>query len=101
MPWRLIGFIVLFGIFLAFITLNLGNSSDISFGFRVFTGVPVYLTVFASFILGMLCTIPVMVSIRLKKRGKLKTEEKQPKPDKKGAGDVEELPGADSPYGID
>ncbi|MDR1287093.1 MAG: hypothetical protein LBK08_05750 [Treponema sp.] len=101
MPWRLIGFIVLFGVFLAFITLNLGNSSDISFGFRIFPGVPVYLTVFVSFILGMLCTIPVMVSFRLKKKGKLKTREKQPQPDKKGTGGVEELPGADSPYGID
>jgi uncharacterized integral membrane protein len=70
MPWRLIGFILLFGIFLVFIAFNLGNKCDINFGFRVFQEVPVFLTAFASFILGMLCAVPFIFSIRRKKKDK-------------------------------
>jgi uncharacterized integral membrane protein len=70
MPWRLIGFILLFGIFLVFIAFNLGNKCDINFGFRVFQEVPVFLTAFASFILGMFCAIPFVFSLRRKKKDK-------------------------------
>jgi uncharacterized integral membrane protein len=70
MPWRLIGFIVLFGIFLVFIAFNLGNTCDINFGFRVFQQVPVFLTAFASFALGLFCAIPFILSFRLKKKDK-------------------------------
>jgi uncharacterized integral membrane protein len=67
MPWRLVGFIVLFGIFLVFITLNLQNVCDVSFGFTKVEDVPVYLTSFCAFALGLLCIIPFAVSLRLKK----------------------------------
>jgi uncharacterized integral membrane protein len=70
MPWRLIGFILLFGIFLVFIAFNLGNNCDINFGFRIFHEVPVFLTAFASFILGMLCAVPFIFSLRRKKKDK-------------------------------
>jgi uncharacterized integral membrane protein len=70
MPWRLIGFIVLFAIFLAFIGFNLENNCNISFGFVNFDQVPVYLTAFASFVFGMLCTIPFAISFRSKKKQK-------------------------------
>jgi uncharacterized integral membrane protein len=101
MPWRLIGFILLFGIFLAFITVNLGNVSDISFGFREFTGVPVYLTVFASFITGMLCALPFIFSLR-KKKEKAGKGGKPPKPGKDQIGETGDMPkGESSPYGID
>jgi uncharacterized integral membrane protein len=71
MPWRLIGFILFFGIFLVFIAFNLGNNCDINFGFGVeFKDVPVFLTAFASFILGMLCAVPFVFSIRRKKKDK-------------------------------
>jgi uncharacterized integral membrane protein len=70
MPWRLIGFILLFGIFLVFIAFNLGNKCDINFGFRVFREVPVFLTAFASFILGMFCAVPFVFSFRRKKKDK-------------------------------
>jgi uncharacterized integral membrane protein len=70
MPWRLIGFILLFGIFLVFIAFNLGNKCDINFGFRVFNEVPVFLTAFSSFALGMLCALPFIFSIRRKKKDK-------------------------------
>jgi uncharacterized integral membrane protein len=68
MPWRLIGFIVLFGIFLAFTALNLDNRCDINFGFRSFQGVPVFFTVFASFVAGLLCALPFAFAVRKKKK---------------------------------
>jgi len=58
MPWRLIVFILVFSVFLAFVTFNLDNRCDISFGFTVIPGVPVFLTVFISFIFGLLCALP-------------------------------------------
>ncbi len=70
MPWRLIGFILLFAVFLIFIGFNLENSCNISFGFVHFDNVPVYLTAFSSFIFGMLCALPLAISFRLKKKSK-------------------------------
>jgi uncharacterized integral membrane protein len=70
MPWRLIGFIILFAIFLVFIGFNLENNCNISFGFKEVERVPVYLTAFASFVFGMLCTIPFAVFFRVKKKQK-------------------------------
>jgi len=55
---RLIVFIVVFIVFLAFIVLNLGNKSDVSFGLKTFNDIPVFITAFASFVLGMLFTLP-------------------------------------------
>lgn len=62
MPWRLIVFIIIFAILLAFITLNLGNKCDIDFGFAKIEQAPVFLTVFMSFILGFLSTLPFIVT---------------------------------------
>jgi uncharacterized integral membrane protein len=111
MPWRLIGFIILFGIFLVFIVFNLDNRCNISFGFRVFSEVPVFLTVFSSFAVGMLCALPFAFGIRKKRKN---TAEKgpgpglpAPKPGKKRGKerDVPELnplpPETGGPYGID
>jgi hypothetical protein len=67
MPWRLVGFILLLGVLLGFIGFNLENTCDISFGFKVIPGVPVYLTAFVGFVLGMLCSLPLVISSRFKK----------------------------------
>ncbi|MDR2743398.1 MAG: hypothetical protein LBB98_14790 [Treponema sp.] len=111
MPWRLIGFIILFGILLVFITLNLGNTCNISFGFKTFNDVPVFLTAFCAFALGLLCAIPLSISFRLKKKnkqGKLPSPLKGEKSKKKKQGKVpvEEVPEVspyrdESSYGID
>ena len=69
MPWRLIQFIVTFIIFLLFIMLNLENKCDIHFGFATIKEVPVFLTVFSSFIAGMLCAIPFIRSLKSRKKG--------------------------------
>jgi hypothetical protein len=78
MPWRLIGFIVFFGIFLAFIGFNLENRCDISFGFATIQDVPVFLSSFVSFVLGILWVIPFIVSFQLKKSKAAKSKEPGP-----------------------
>jgi uncharacterized integral membrane protein len=113
MPWRLIGFIILFGIFLVFIAFNFGNTCNINFGFREFNEVPVFFAVFASFVLGMLCAIPFAVSLRRKRKdtsGKTRemVPELSPPGSKKKRGKTREeipeisppLPGDEGPYGI-
>jgi len=69
MPWRLILFILIFGILLTFIMLNIGeyNRCDISFGFKTIPQVPVFLTIFISFFLGLLCALPLSLVKRKQK----------------------------------
>jgi len=68
MPWRLILFIVVFAIFLGFVTLNLDNRCNINFGFTKFEDVPIFLTVFITFSLGLLCAMPLALLLRRKRR---------------------------------
>jgi hypothetical protein len=84
---RLIGFILLFGICIAFIGFNLENNCNVSFGFILLEAVPVYLTAFCAFILGLLFSVPFVFSLRAKRNralGKLKA----------GDGPVPEIAGA-------
>jgi len=76
MPWRLILFILIFGILLTFIMLNLGeyNRCDISFGFKKFPQVPVFLTIFISFFLGLLCALPLSLLNKDRREKSLKPE---------------------------
>ncbi|HCC38225.1 MAG TPA: hypothetical protein DEQ14_11815 [Treponema sp.] len=75
MPWRLIGFIITFGVFLVFAAFNLENSSDINFGFASIKNIPVFITAFSSFILGMLCALPVAFRSGTKKKQKIAARE--------------------------
>ena len=68
MPWRLIVIIAIFAVLLGFIGFNLTNTCDISLGFKTFHGVPVYLTVFVSFMLGMVSSLPFFIFGILKKK---------------------------------
>ena len=61
MPYRLIIAIVIFAVFMVFITFNLDNRCDINFGITKIEGVPVFITVFISFILGLFCTLPIAI----------------------------------------
>jgi hypothetical protein len=76
MPWRLLIAIAIFTVFLAFITFNLDNRCDISFGFYVFENKPVFLTVFLSFALGLFCAFPLHLSIKKPKKEKPARESK-------------------------
>ena len=105
MPWRLIAVIIIFGIFLAFITFNLGNKCDINFIVKKIPDVPVFLTAFSSFILGMLCAIPIVISASRKRKNRHDDEKPKKKWGKKD--DVPELSPVDGggfpgsgPYGI-
>jgi len=69
MPWRLILFIVIFAVFLVFITINLDNRCNINIGFTQFEGVPIFLTVFISFFLGLICATPLFLHLSRKRKG--------------------------------
>ena len=73
---RLLAFVFIFAIFLAFIVLNLDNKCDVSFGIKTFKDIPVFLTVFSSFVVGMLFTAPFMLSLR--RRQKKSNQENSP-----------------------
>ena len=69
MPWRLILSIVIFAIFLTFITFNLDNRCDVNLGFAKFSNVPVFITIFSSFVLGLLCGLPIAYRLKNSLKG--------------------------------
>ena len=70
MSWRLVQFIIFFAIIFLFIVFNLEHKCDISFGFTVIKDVPVFLTAFSSFFIGMLCVLPFIFAFRSRKKAK-------------------------------
>ena len=86
MPWRLIRLIIVFLILLLFIVFNLENKSNISFGVFVIKDAPVFLTVFFSLIIGMLCAILFTQGFKKGKKDSFSqdTEKWAAKPDKRG-----------------
>ena len=107
MPWRLMQFIVLFVIFFLFIVFNLRNKCDINFGIVKVKDVPVFLTAFSGFFIGMLCTLPFALSFRSRKKSKNDQEKGLlGKASRKKGRNSDENSGnsaspAGSPYGID
>jgi len=111
MLWRLAEFIILFAIIFLFIVFNLGNKCDISFGFTEIKDVPVFLTAFSSFFIGMLCVIPFVFAFRSRKKAKAQEKgllaKASKKQDKKSREKIDEVSTADSGlfdkthYGID
>ena len=93
MPKRLIQIIIIFTIILLFIVFNLDNKCNISIIFKNIEQVPVFLVVFFSFILGMLCTFPFFIIHNLRKKREIENK-------KHGAADSASLPNS-SHYGID
>ena len=77
MPWRLIVSIVIFAVFLAFITLNLDNRCDVNLGFAKFSNVPVFITIFSSFVLGLLCALPVVYRFKNSRKGQMSWKRKK------------------------
>jgi len=73
---RIVIFILIFAIFLAFIVFNLDNKCNVSLGLVTFKEIPVFLAAFFSFLLGMAFTIPLMLS-----RGRIKKNDKNIKKD--------------------
>ena len=109
---HLIGFILFFAIFLVFIVLNLENVSDVHIGFKTFENAPVYITAFISFLLGMLCAVPIIATVRKKKKARsgdligpgtgTETDAKTGRLGKKKKPSAnDQIPGENGPYGID
>jgi uncharacterized integral membrane protein len=76
MPWRLILFIIVFAVLLVFVTLNLDNRCNINFGFHRFEEVPIFLTVFISFSLGLICATPLVLHLRKKRKTEVPRKDK-------------------------
>ena len=76
MPWRLIKFIIIFAILLIFILFNYQNKCDINFGFFKIEEAPVFLTVFISFFIGLLCIFPYIFKNNKKKKNGAPAESK-------------------------
>ncbi|MDR0452754.1 MAG: hypothetical protein LBH15_06895 [Treponema sp.] len=94
MVLKFIGFIALCAVFLVFIGFNLENKCDISFGFARLPDVPVFFTAFVSFVLGLLASVPIAISIRIRKNrkrnGESRPAKKEGKNRAKGRGDSRE-----------
>lgn len=81
-PWRLVLFLIVLGLFVAFAGLNAGHATDISFGFHTFESVPIFISLFAAFFLGALVVLPFTIFRRSKKKPK-EPKVKKEKKDKK------------------
>jgi uncharacterized integral membrane protein len=100
---RLIGLALILALFLGFIGLNLDNRCVISLGFwKTPDPVPVFLPIFAAFVLGILCSIPFAVSAGLKRSRKNKSGENPASKKKRGKDELPpEATALGGPYGID
>jgi hypothetical protein len=78
MLWRLIAVIVVFAGLLTFITFNRNYQCNISFIFTEVKDVPVFLTIFISFALGLFCAFPLALKLRKRKNGILRKDRKPP-----------------------
>jgi len=86
MPWKLVFYLIVLAIILAFVGLNLGNTADISFGFVEFEDVPVFMGLFLSFFLGVVVAIPIAMnssSRKTKARSEKRLERQKKREEKK------------------
>jgi uncharacterized integral membrane protein len=99
---RLIGFLLVFAIFLIFIGVNLDNKCNINYWFGEFNiqDVPVYITAFVSFFIGMICAIPLIAFVK-RKKSPLEPQDSKKKNKKSSATTIDQIPGENGPYGID
>ncbi len=60
-PWRLIAYLFVLALVVAFAAVNVPNASDVSFGFYTFRRVPVFLSLFVAFLLGAFLMLPFVL----------------------------------------
>ncbi|MFP4432449.1 MAG: hypothetical protein ACOCW6_10580 [Spirochaetota bacterium] len=87
MPWKLFFVILLLGLVVTFVGLNAQNSTDISFGFTTLSDIPIYISLFSAFFIGVLITLP----FTFRRRSKSNKEPKEPK-QKRGRKKKQEAP---------
>ena len=56
--FKLIFFLIGLGLAIVFSALNIGNTTDISFGFKILEDIPVFLSIFTAFLAGAVFTLP-------------------------------------------
>jgi hypothetical protein len=91
MPGRLIFFLFILAIILFFIGFNLGDEykCNINFGFAVLPQVPVFFTIFVSFALGLLCSLPFIIKSKIGRKQNDTVKDKKPAKDNfSGSDDV-------------
>lgn len=71
MPWKLILSLIVMTLLIVFAGLNLDNKSNISFGFSEISDVPVFISLFFAFLLGIIVTVPFIFVQKRKVRKKL------------------------------
>ena len=76
MPWRMVLFLLFLGVVVTFAGFNAGNATDISFGFHTLEAVPIFISLFGAFFLGVLIVLPFAMFRRSKKREKAPKEKK-------------------------
>jgi uncharacterized integral membrane protein len=81
MPWKTFLFLLSLSVVVIFAALNMHNATNISFGFYQFTGVPIFVSLFAAFLAGNLFMVPLLF------RNKSKKVVKSPKIKKEGPRD--------------
>jgi len=85
MPGRLIAFILILLAIVSFIGFNIENSSDIRIWFGekgVLSDVPIFVSFFVMYLIGVISVVPFMVKWRMKKASK-KPGTETPEPAKK------------------
>ena len=84
MRWKLLVWVIVLLVVVAFVSFNVDNRSDISFGFRVITDVPVFASTFVSFAIGALVGLTAAVgSSRKKAKTAPETEPSEDPPEPK------------------
>ena len=74
--FKLIFFLVGLALAILFSAFNIGNETDISFGFTVFENVPVFLSISISFLAGAVFTLPFAFAVSVSNKKKKKQKEK-------------------------
>ena len=68
MPWRLITFVIILGLVVIFAGFNTTDTSNISFGVYVAEDVPIFISLFFAFAVGMVMMVPFLIGSTRKKR---------------------------------
>lgn len=92
MPWRMILFLAILAIVVFFAGFNISNVSDISFGFRSITGVPIFISLFVAYLVGTLTMVPFLVGKRKRSRKSKDDKIPEPMPEMPELPEVEDVP---------
>ena len=75
MPWRMAFFLIILALVVFFAGFNITNVSDISFGFYTIENVPIFISLFISFLVGTLVMIPFVAKSKVKSKKKNKDDD--------------------------